>query len=180
MNPEELQRNIALYYSKLPPKVQEIFSSMKWLETLKQISLKYNLNNTQQETLGTETTLLLLGIIHLDEYQKNLWTELNLSEEFMDNIFKEINDSIINTIRPKLFEVFEKNVKSGISEKADWQQNINFILSGGDYSAFLTQNSPLEEYPLGGGGQILHPVASATPQEGNKDDTVLPVFFINK
>jgi len=29
-------------------------------------------------------------------------------------------------------------------------------------------NSPLEEYPLGGGGKIIHPGASATPQEGNK------------
>ena len=28
-------------------------------------------------------------------------------------------------------------------------------------------NSPLEEYPLGGGGQFIHPGASATPQEGN-------------
>ena len=28
-------------------------------------------------------------------------------------------------------------------------------------------NSPLEEYPLGGGGRIVHPGASATPQEGN-------------
>ncbi len=28
-------------------------------------------------------------------------------------------------------------------------------------------NSPLEEYPLGGGGQIIHPGASATPQDGN-------------
>ncbi|MBI3888218.1 tRNA guanosine(34) transglycosylase Tgt [Candidatus Nomurabacteria bacterium] len=29
-------------------------------------------------------------------------------------------------------------------------------------------DSPLEEYPLGGGGKIIHPGASATPQEGNK------------
>jgi 16S rRNA (adenine1518-N6/adenine1519-N6)-dimethyltransferase len=28
-------------------------------------------------------------------------------------------------------------------------------------------NSPLEEYPLGGGGKNIHPGASATPQEGN-------------
>ncbi|MBI3888482.1 phenylalanine--tRNA ligase subunit beta [Candidatus Nomurabacteria bacterium] len=28
-------------------------------------------------------------------------------------------------------------------------------------------DSPLEEYPLGGGGKIIHPGTSATPQEGN-------------
>ncbi|MCX6751248.1 MAG: 16S rRNA (adenine(1518)-N(6)/adenine(1519)-N(6))-dimethyltransferase RsmA [Candidatus Nomurabacteria bacterium] len=33
-------------------------------------------------------------------------------------------------------------------------------------------NSPLEEYPLGGGGQLFHPGINATPQEGNVDERV--------
>ena len=35
-----------------------------------------------------------------------------------------------------------------------------------------TNDSPLEEYPSGGGGKIIHPDASATPQEGNQATAV--------
>jgi 16S rRNA (adenine1518-N6/adenine1519-N6)-dimethyltransferase len=37
-------------------------------------------------------------------------------------------------------------------------------------------DSPLEEYPLGGGGNIIHPVASATPQEGNNSPHPNPLL----
>ncbi|MDP2788700.1 MAG: hypothetical protein Q8O46_01430 [bacterium] len=118
MNPEELKQNIALYYSKLPPNVQAMFSSMSWLETLKRISAKYALSNVQIETLGTETTLVLLGIIHLDEYEATLRRELTLpSKESMDSLLAEINSLIISPIRPELGNAFNNNIK-GDPERA--------------------------------------------------------------
>ncbi|MEI6280757.1 MAG: hypothetical protein WCP17_02025 [bacterium] len=109
MNEQELQQNIALYYSKLPPKLQEIFSSMKWLEALQQIATKYGLNEEQIQTLGTETTLVLLGMVHLDEYETTLRKEIVLPLESIDKMLSEINESVINTVRPELLEAFDTN-----------------------------------------------------------------------
>jgi hypothetical protein len=109
MNPQELQKNIALYYSKLPREAQEVFAKMEWLETLKQISAKYNLNQEQQEALGTETTLVLLGIIHLEEYERILRKETTISQESLDKILTEIKSSVINSVLPQITRAFEKN-----------------------------------------------------------------------
>src|SRR3989344_8884181 len=102
MDQKELQEKIALYYSKLPPKAQEVFSGMAWLETLKAISQKYGLTEKQIETLGTETTLVLLGIIHLVEYEEALTNELGLPRNSTDKMVQEIQESIIKEIRPEL------------------------------------------------------------------------------
>ncbi len=119
MDKKELQEKIALYYSKLPANAQTVFSSMTWLETLKKISRKYGLDDKQQETLGTETTLVLLGIIHLVEYEEILTNDLGLYRDAAEQMMEEIEVSIIQTIRPQLVEAYEANIKSeeGLSKE---------------------------------------------------------------
>jgi len=109
MNPEELQKNISLYYSKLSPEVQKVFSDMEWLETIKRIALEYKLNDKQVETLGTETTLVLLGVIHPNDYEKIVQNELELSDETTRGVFSEIDSLILNPIRAKLIDAFHIN-----------------------------------------------------------------------
>lgn len=116
MEKEELQQKIALYYSKLPPNAQALFSSMNWLETLKTISQKYGLNEEQIETLGTETTLVLLGIIHPVEYEEALSNELKLQRDTTEKILIEIEQSIIKTVRPQLILAFNNNQNSETEE----------------------------------------------------------------
>ena len=125
MDPKELQEKIALYFSKLPPDAQEVFSSMKWLETLQTISLKYNLNQKQQETLSTETTLVLLGIIHLVEYEENLTNELGLERDPSERMLVEIQDSILKNIRPQLIQAFDANQKVEIEETQNIEQGLD-------------------------------------------------------
>ena len=166
MDQKKLQQQIAYYYSKLPLDAQNMFSSMKWLETLKVISIKYALNDKQIETLGTETTLVLLGIIHPEDYEETLVNELDLSIESVEKIFIEINESVLKPIRRELTRIFIENTENELMP--NWNQNVDFILSGGDYAVFAEQNSPLEESPAGGGGQNSStPSLRATPQEGN-------------
>src|SRR3989344_8522569 len=102
MDPQELQEKIALYYSKLPPEAQAIFSKMEWLETLRTISVRHSLSDAQIQTLGTETTLILLGIIHFNEYEANLEKELGLPKESVVKILGEINEAVLKPIRPQL------------------------------------------------------------------------------
>ncbi len=148
MDKEELQKNIALYYSKLPPKLQEMFSGMSWLETLKTISSKYNLTEDQIQTLGTETTLVLLGIIHPDEYEKKLRAEIVLSKDSIDKMLLEINSSVLAAIRPSLTETFSKNTipqtpeEQEIGQELDARleklpENIKDIISQSNYQTAL-------------------------------------------
>lgn len=109
MDQQELQNKIAEYFGRLPADLQEKFSSMKWLETLKMLSTKYSLNDEQIQILGTETTLAILGVLHLGEYENILVKELNLSDEILQNLLADINDEIFRDVAPKLNEVFNKN-----------------------------------------------------------------------
>lgn len=110
MDKEQLQQKIAEYFEKLPREAQDVFSSMGWMETLKNIATKYNLNEDQIELLGTETTLVLLSIVHIEEYQKNIKTGLGLPEEILKEINTEIDNNILKTIKGQLVETFESNV----------------------------------------------------------------------
>jgi len=119
MNQEELQQKIAEYYSKLPKRSQEVFSSMKWLETLRNISERNSLNNEQIQTLGIETTLVLLSIISRDEYENILNEELRLPKDKFENILEEINSFVINPIITELSDTFSKNNNIIIEEKKE-------------------------------------------------------------
>ena len=110
MDQTKLQETIAEFYAKLPPDAQAFFGGMTWMETLKDISVMHNLNPQQIETLGTETTLVLLGIIHLDEYEALIAKELALPKELTEKIISEINDKILARMRASLEEAYAKNV----------------------------------------------------------------------
>ncbi len=122
MDQTQLQQNIALYYSKLPPSSQQVFSSMAWMEALKAISAKYNLTSSQIETLATETTLVLLGIIDLTEYESTLIRELALPKDTMDKMLAELDETLLKNIRPELEEAFMNNVQS-LSEESEAAQS---------------------------------------------------------
>ena len=110
MNPEELQKKIAEYFAKLPVDMQTMFASMEWMKTLENISTKFSLTTLQIQSLGTETTLLLLGIIHPDEFDNFIRTEMSLTKDTADKIIVEINLGILNKWRTALGETYEKNV----------------------------------------------------------------------
>src|SRR3989339_521303 len=129
MDPKELQEKIALYFSKLPPDAQEVFSSMKWLETLQTISLKYNLNQKQQETLSTETTLVLLGIIHLVEYEENLTIELGLDKRFTE-LPKEIKDIIEKSNYKITLYNIAKRYNLNVVQMGDLEKNVTNLING--------------------------------------------------
>ena len=117
MDQIQLKQKIAEYFAKLPKEAQIVFSSMIWMETLKNIAVKYNLNESQLELLGTETTLVLLGIIQVEEYQEIIETELGLEKEIIENVIIEIDENILKTIKGQLAETFELNAMSLVDQR---------------------------------------------------------------
>ncbi len=109
MNPQELQNKIAEYFAKLPADAQVMFSGMEWMKTLENLSTKYNMTPNQVQTLGTETTLLLLGIVHPDEYANFLKADLSLSQDAQDKLMADINLGILNKWHDTLAQVYTQN-----------------------------------------------------------------------
>jgi hypothetical protein len=110
MNKEQLQQKIAFYFEKLPPSAQAVFSQMEWLQKIQDLGSTYALSPEQIETLATETTLILLGIIEGAEYANTLSQELHLPKLTLDKILTEINNSILNPIQNELTQAFEANI----------------------------------------------------------------------
>lgn len=111
MDEKQLQQKIAEFYTKLSPKMQEMFSKMEWLEKLRAISLKYNLTENQIQTLGTETSLAMLGIIHPDEYEQTLMAELAVPRTLGLAILDDINLQILKDWKVDLATTYENNTK---------------------------------------------------------------------
>lgn len=117
MDQEQLQQNIVKYYNNLEKKLQEYFSSMIWMDEIKNIISKYKLNDTQTEILATETTLLLLGIIYIDDYKNTLQKELQLDTNNFDLIYNEIDNILINQRKETLTDAYNNHVNSLLDEK---------------------------------------------------------------
>ncbi len=125
MDQTQLQQQIALYYSKLSPEMQASFSSMQWMESLREISRIYKLTENQIVTLGTETTLVLLGIISTEEYEATLKDEIKIDDAGMKSMLAEIESKILGVNRSRLREAFEKNVDELGQEKYGGVQKLD-------------------------------------------------------
>jgi hypothetical protein len=142
MNPET--ENIIKEQMKILPKeVINILADPAWSEKVLTIGRKNGLTEEQSQTLLLETNLVLLGLVHPDEYADELKNRLKIDEMKADNIVSDINREILSGVREKLIAMFASQEQSFIEEgkkralNADWQQNLDFVLSGGDYSVFL-------------------------------------------
>ena len=129
MDKTQLQETIVKYYTKLPPAAQDFFSGMTWMEILKDISVMHNLNPMQMEVLATETTLVLIGIIHLDEYEQLITKELALPKELTEKIVSEINEKILKPLRPTLETAYMQNVEDVNSIGEDEEEDLDPRLS---------------------------------------------------
>ena len=92
---------------------------MKWLETIEGVGEKYALTEKQRELLGTETTLVLLCVIPLGEYEDKLTNELALPPETIEKILVEITDSVLKSILPELIKTYEVNSQEKEEDKGE-------------------------------------------------------------
>jgi hypothetical protein len=119
MDEKELQQKIAEYYTKLSPKAQASFSSMQWMERLKEISKKYTLSSEQMQTIGTETTLVLLGINSIEQYAENLANEIELPEDSMTKMLTEIGDTVLRDVQSDIDTAYKNNLQSLEAEEKE-------------------------------------------------------------
>ncbi len=151
MEPNDLQNKIAECYAKLPADMQAMFSSMEWMNTLEALSAKYNMNASQIQSLGSETTLLLLGIIHPDQYEDFLKTDLSLPKDTQDKLMADINLGILNKWRGALSNTYEQNTIEESGKAYGGAENLGdkfTALPNETQEAILNSNYQKELYML--------------------------------
>jgi hypothetical protein len=105
---EKTQKIINDHLEKLPPYIRESLKHIPWANEILQIGKRYGIHVDQMGTLQLETMMVLVGIVHPDEYPKSLRQELNLPEETINNVVREVNERILKTIRQELIAYIEQ------------------------------------------------------------------------
>ncbi len=134
---EKLSQTIKEEIAQLPKEVQEAIRSFDWIKIAEQIGNGNQLDEEEIEDFQLETLLVLIGAVDPEFYAINIENHVNTTKEKAENIareaFQKIYAPISNSIR--------ENVKNSLKYKnPNWKQTVDFIISGGNYSAFIGES----------------------------------------
>lgn len=142
---EKLKQTIKEELQKLPKENQQAIDAFDWVKTVEDVGKKYLLSENEINNLQIETLLILIGVEDPDSYTRNIENEVGTSREEASKINEEILEKIFIPINGVLVENIKKSEKI---KNSKWNQNLDFILSGGNYSSFIEptlENSFKEE-----------------------------------
>ncbi len=119
-------------YEKLPPKIQEAIDAISNLEIIQKISRKYKLSGDDGETLEMFTGFTLLGFIR----PKNLLDEvapiLEVKEQTLVEILKEINREIFLPLHDDFQVLYQSQTSSWETNEEEQETNLRIkIFEGG-------------------------------------------------
>jgi hypothetical protein len=89
-------------FDALPESIQEVITSSNYQDTLIEIGGRYSLNVEQLGSLELETTLVMMGMTPLADFETELTREVNVDKEKGTQIFKEVNEKVFLKIRELL------------------------------------------------------------------------------
>jgi len=176
---EKLKNTIKEEVLKLPKEAQEAISSLDWGNIAEEIGKKYLLDENEINDLQVETLLVLVGITNAEFYAINIENQINTSKDTATKIASEVFKKIFTPINDNIVKYIKKSDKV---ENGNTEQNLNFILSGGDYSVFLEVPPLLVEEGVGDGNSEENHLAFGTPPQkgGEEEEPVVPVFSLKK
>ena len=131
---EELKQTIEREIKDLPIEVQEAIGAFDWIKMTEEIGNKYSLSEDELADFQIETLLELIGVTDPEFYALNIENHVLTTKEKAGQMAEEAFQKIFAPIRNILTENIKKNLKD---KNPDWDQTLNFILSGGDYTAFV-------------------------------------------
>lgn len=126
--------NIKGEISVLPKEKQEVINNFGWGKIAEEIGKNHNILEDEIEVLKEEIILVLVGIENQYYLSLNLEENTNTNKNEAKKIAEEVNQKIFKPMVDKLNEVIKRDLKNKVIH---WQQNLDFILSGGDYTAFI-------------------------------------------
>ncbi len=132
---EKLKLIIKREIARLSKENQTVINASGWEQIVEEIGKKYLLSEVEINDLQVQTLLVLIGLTDPEYYAQSIENEVGTSkneankitEEVIQKIFTPINDILIENIK-----------KSGKTKNSNPEQTLSFILSGGNYSSFMT------------------------------------------
>jgi len=134
---EKLKQTIKEELIKLPKETRDTVNAFDWGKVSEEIGKKYLLNESEVNDLQVETVLVLVGLAYADEYALNIENNVGTSKEEAEKITEEISQKIFSPISETIRKTIEDNLKN---KSPNMEQTLNFIISGGDYSAFTKKD----------------------------------------
>jgi hypothetical protein len=128
-----LQQKMNEKISTLPKYNQVAINSIDWGDLSWKIGKRNLLTEDEINDLQIETGLVLLGSINFETYALNI-ENIGMSKEKSLKITKEMFDEIFKPVAEKMEAMVKDKIKS---QSPKWNQRVNFIISGGDYSNFV-------------------------------------------
>lgn len=119
MENEEILQAIGERVANLQPEIQAVIMSTDYEKNLLSIGAKYNLNKDQLFKLEFETSLVLIGYTHPDEYRGRL-DRLELPKEIIDQIHNEVNQTILKSI----VDIIKSNFEREDKEEMEYQSQL--------------------------------------------------------
>lgn len=109
MDNEEIKKAIAQRFDNLQPEIQDIIMSQDYERSLVEIIGDFDLNPEQMKELEFNTTMVLLGEIHPDEYKRAMQESMNVSENILEKIVASVEQKIFKSVRSMIVENWEKD-----------------------------------------------------------------------
>ena len=131
---KELQQKMSEEIAKLPKYNQEAINSLDWGDISWKIGKRNLLTESEINDLQIETGLILIGLSELDLFVVNIEKNTGTTKVESEKISTEIYEEIFKPIAEQMEIMIKDKIKS---QNPKWDQRINFILSGGDYSNFV-------------------------------------------
>ena len=138
---DKLKQIVKEEIAKLPTTNQEAINGINWAAVSEGVCKRNSLSESETNDLQVQTLLVLIGLESLDDFAGNVEDEVGTSKDEADRIATEITDRIFVPIADIGIENIKKNIKT---KTPGWEQSVDFILSGGDYSAFMEQRKKLD------------------------------------
>jgi len=99
---EKTTKLIRERFDSLPKMVQEVILSSDYENSLIEIGKQFQLNVEQLGALEQETTMTMMGLIPLADFETELTREVNVDKEKGSRISKEVNEKVFLKIRELL------------------------------------------------------------------------------
>jgi hypothetical protein len=165
---EELKQKIKKEMNVLPKELQDAINAVDWIVILDEIGKKYLLSDSEIIDLQIETATLLVGYTNPNLFASDIESNIGTTKDTAEKIENEILEKILNPISKKITENIKKNLKENT---ITWKQNINFVVSGGDYTVFLKKENLTEK-------MVDKPIPEKTPVNYSKIEDLKNKFTI--
>ncbi len=126
---------------KLPKENQEVINSFGWEKVSEDIGNKYLLEDDIND-FQIEVFLVLVGLEDPYFFSTRIENNIGTSKEEAKKISDEVFEKIFIPVADTLVEKIKKN---GKMKNGGFNQTVDFIISGGDYSSFVEERKITEQ-----------------------------------